>query len=350
MRPCAGFTAPSPVRALSTYQVDAGESLLRRGVLLSIKDQYISLHSASQDATASLSEAEAGKLEPVEISKISSYKLIDHKTERVIAPYSLTFSLDGQKFLAGSKNQISIFDIHHKTDGPIQTVKTIPSNRNKLKGGGRGYKGYVSTLAISSSSVLATGTWSRSVGIHDSYGQAITHFDLPNTLHGQHVDERIGHGVSQVKWSPCGTYLYIAERNSDMIAIYDARNFSFALAYCEGRNAMTMQKLGFDVWYSGGWDPSSGICSHEIWAGGMDGKIRVWKDPYLKEGPVKADQVVDVGEDPVTSTMVRHDGQMVVAASGCHDFDEGIKGNERGVPGIYPRFSERGALDILSLS
>ena len=94
-----------------------------------------------------------------------------------------------------------------------------------------------------------------------------------------------------------------------------------------------------------------------MWGGGVDGKIRVWRDPWTREGAVEADEVVGVGaageEMPVVSTLVHASGSLVVAARGSLRVgDEGAgKGAvARGGGGIQPRFHESGSLDILGLT
>ena len=101
-------------------------------VLVSQADQYINLYNAVYDYSASSRETEKHKsTEPLDIStKLASYKLIDEMTEAVIAPSSLTYTTSGTHFLAGSKNQISLFDLTN-TYKPVTKIRTIPSARSK---------------------------------------------------------------------------------------------------------------------------------------------------------------------------------------------------------------------------
>ncbi|KAJ4380692.1 hypothetical protein N0V86_004053 [Didymella sp. IMI 355093] len=333
-------------------------------VLISRRDRYITLHNALWDMN-NPTNTPSSTSSPVNIhTPLASYKLINHLTEAVTAPLSLAYSNSGTHFFAGTQNSISIFDLSHTSD-PISSIPTIPSARTKLKGGGRGFKGHISALAVSpptaasAEGLLAAGSRTRYVGIYDAVsGAEVTHFSLPGTMDGKKLrDETLAHimgdGVSSLKWSPCARYLYIAERDSDALLIYDVRSFSMALGYCTGRRAKTKQKLGFDVWNAGASPYDIEAIAHEVWAGGMDGKIRVWKDPYLKEGGVEADEVVDVGGEmlPVVSTLVHISGSLAVAARGILSVDDGkVKGGVRRGGGTRPRFSERGCLDILGLS
>ncbi|KAF2189601.1 hypothetical protein K469DRAFT_700825 [Zopfia rhizophila CBS 207.26] len=373
LTPYASFTSADPIRAFTPYphfNLYASSTTL---VLLSQRDQHIRLINALWSISSAYESHPSG---PVDIStKVASYKLICPLTERVIAPYSLAFTYDGSRFLAGSENLISVFDVERTNEGPISKLPTIPSTRNKRKGGGVGFKGCVSTMNISNEGVLAVGTWSRRVGIYDSegLGDTITSFPLPQfSLPGQIVTGEamrnssplIGTGITSVKWSPCSKYLYIAERKSDAILIYDIRNMRIGVSYLVGRKANTNQRLGFDLWDAGTGEEGVG---HEAWAGGTDGNVRVWRGPHLKEGAVEADKVMKVSEDPVASVCVHHGGGIAAVASGRLDVEKPendsetendsksdgkmeIKGRMLGGKAYArPRMRERGALDILAL-
>jgi hypothetical protein len=368
LAPYARFTSPDPIWAFATNPLFNLQDSSSTHILVSRRDRYITLHNALWDVSSSIttSGSQPSSSGPVNIhTPLASYKLINHLNEAVTAPLSLAYSTTGTHFFAGGQNTISIFDLTH-TDDPIHTIPTIPSKRNKLKGGGRGFKGYISALSVSpptfasSEGLLAAGARTRYIGIYDCIsGSEVTHFSLPGTVDGKKLpNENLAHvmgdGISSLKWSPCARYLYVAERQSDVLLIYDVRNFSLALAYCAGRRALTKQKLGFDVWNAGASPYDVESVAHEVWAGGVDGKVRVWKDPYMREGAVEADEVVDVGdglEMPVVSTLVHASGSLAVTARGTLDAGDGV--TERGIKrggGTRPRFVERGCLDVLGLA
>jgi WD40 repeat protein len=352
--PYAQLSSSDPIWAFTTNPYFNLNDRNTTTVLISRRDQYISLHNALWDVSETQENvAQPARTGPVDISsKLASYKLVDKLTEAVNAPMSLAWSPCGAYFYAGHKNQIAVFDLTY-TEDPITKIRTIPSTRNKLKGGGWGFKGDVSALAPSNGSghVLAAGTRTRCVGLYDAVSsQEITHFTLPGTSYGQKMETEnlqdvIGEGVTQLQWSPDGTYLYVAERTSDALLIYDVRKFGLALAHCAGRKALTRQKMGFDVWAQG--DPGD---NHEIWAGGTDGCARVWRYPYAKEGAVEADEVISVGDDPVSNVLVHPSGHAAVAAKGRYKVggDRGRNGIRRGDM-TTPTYSEWGSLDILGL-
>ena len=361
LKPWAKFGTADPIWAFSINPWFDADDVNTTTVLVSRRDQYISLHNALWGTSRHYEDEQPTG--PVDISnKLASYKLIDHLTEAVLAPLSLAYSRDGNYFYAGHQNRINIFDLNHTND-PIVRIPTIPSANTNLKGGGRGFKGHITALSVSQSltfhdaGIIAAGSRTRYVGLYDGVGgEEITHFALPGKSNGYTArdsprNELSGDGVTSLKWSPDGTYLYIAERNSDSILIYDARKFSLALGHCAGRAALTNQKLGFDLYTA---TSTYGSASQEVWAGGTDGKIRVWMNPHLREGRIEADDVVEVGEGPVVGTLVHESGGLVVAASGTAE----MKGDKKGggkirgsVKGgaFRPTFREWGCLDVLGL-
>ncbi|XP_014555338.1 hypothetical protein COCVIDRAFT_17086 [Bipolaris victoriae FI3] len=367
LTPYASFRSPNPIWAFAANPLFNLQDANSTTVLVSRRDSYITLHNALWDISRTYANEENSPPTsgPVDISTpLASYKLINNLTEAVTAPISLAYSHDGANFFGGSQDKIVIFDLQ-ETDKPIHTIATIPARRNKLKGGGRGFKGYISALSLSPPSpssrdgLLAAGSRTRHIGIYDpTSGAEVTSFALPGTTSGtksrnENFKDVMGDGVSSLKWSPCGNYLYVAERNADVLLIYDVRSFSLALGYCAGRSALTKQKLTFDIWNAGQSPYDVEGFSHEVWAGGTDGKVRVWRDAYAKEGAVLPDEIVSVGreDESVVASLVHPSGSLVVAASGVvrvEEEEEEQRGVQRG-GGVRPRFREWGNVDILAL-
>ncbi|KAL9096901.1 MAG: hypothetical protein Q9165_000865 [Trypethelium subeluteriae] len=210
---------------------------------------------------------------------VASYPLIHPTTEKYITPHSLAFCTQRNSFVAGSDSLISTFDLERAHDGPYNSTATIPSKRKKQKGGGVGMKGIVSALSISCDGILAAGTFTRNIGLYDDEGRgkALAVFSVASD-----DEELTGKGVTQVLWSPCGQYLYVAERMSDVVQIYDIRMFR-RYGYLKGRQAMTNQRMDIDLRYV---SPANG---YEIWAGGKDGFVRAW---------LSSDQTAAEGQEP----------------------------------------------------
>lgn len=195
-------------------------------------------------------------------------------------------------------------------------------------------KGIVSTLSTSpdGSGILAAGTFTRHIGLYGSNGSGdcIATFGVAGTEAQRNIG---GKGITQTLWSPCGRYLYVVERKSDGILVYDIRVTGQLVGWLEGRKAKTNQRLKADVITTG----EEG--AHELWAGGTDGVMRVWKDPpsaidgkiptwewsvhngeTLKLSINPLPRVLIESTDPVSSAVVHPMGSVVATCSGQKQF------------------------------
>ncbi|OGE55503.1 hypothetical protein PENARI_c004G09108 [Penicillium arizonense] len=252
-------------------------------------------------------------------TNMASYSLVNPMTEAYITPHSMIYPsvLGGTHFLTGSDSLISLFDISRSgNEGPISSIPTIPSKRKQIVGGGIGMKGIVSALAVNPSGdgVLAAGTFTRNIGLYSSNGsgESLGTFSIAKTEANRDIG---GRGVTQLVWSPCGRYLYIAERKSDGVLVYDIRVLGQMLGHLRGRKAFTNQRMRIDV------VPSGPDGSHEVWAGGTDGFMRVWRDPIFSAGGKDPDWQFRVHEDAVTSTVLHPMGNVVATCSGQRHYD-----------------------------
>ncbi|KZF19325.1 WD40 repeat-like protein [Xylona heveae TC161] len=322
------ITCPEPVYASALYpgfNLQDGATTL---ALSSIRDHPIQLHSA---------------LAP---TLLASYPHVCPTTEKFITPHSLLFAPDGISFLAGSDSLISIFDVNRPGEGPFTRMPTIPSKRKKLVGGGVGMKGIVSALSMSAlDGLVAAGTFSRCIGLYAAQGRGdcvavFSVVDEKDQRHGRGLAQRPddlsdlstsvettagtrdregnvpppnykyapGAGITQTAWSPCGRYLYVAERKSSGIIVYDIRVTGQKLGRLEGRSAHTNQRLGMDVVRVDD--------THEVWAGGDDGMVRVWENAAQKEGIQFPSWEWRAHGDPVGSTAVHPCGTVIATCSG----------------------------------
>ncbi|KAI9859506.1 MAG: hypothetical protein M1813_006648 [Trichoglossum hirsutum] len=257
-----------------------------------------------------------------------SYPLISPTTEKYIAPHSILWSSSGTKFICGSDTLISVFDISRVGASPVERLPTIPSKRKKIVGGGVGMKGIVSALGLSDqtgSGILAAGTFTRMVGLYGSEGSGdcIAVFSIAQMDEGG-FKNRAGAGITALEWSPCGRYLYVAERMSTEILVYDIRVASRQLGSLTGRTALSNQRLGIHV------VPVDG--GHEVWAGCDDGTVQTWRhtgeDP---ETPRQPDWAWKAHDGPIATTIVHPSGTIVGTCSGQRhvplDADEESEGS-----------------------
>jgi WD40 repeat protein len=225
----------------------------------------------------------------------ASYTWQNHLTEAYISPSSLLF-VDNDHFVAGAKDSLAVFNIHTQ-EGPIYESATRKGRKaRKLYGAdAAGIGGIVSSLALSCDNILAAGTYNRQVGLFENagQGQSMTAFDLSYN----DVDDSLlkGNGVSQLAWSPCGKYLFVAERQSDALLVYDIRHTGQRLSYLSGRKAHTTLKLSFDL-------ASDEYGKIDIWAGGTDGQVRVWRDVTSREGRIEPDLALHASNGKLSQT------------------------------------------------
>lgn len=272
------LSSAEPVYATAIYPFFSLQDQTTTSILSSVRDHPIRLSSAIHPTT------------------IATYSHINPTTEAFITPHSILYppELGGTQFITGSDSLISVFDVNRPgKDGPVASYPTIPSKRKKIVGGGVGMKGIVSSMALSPTGdgILAAGTYTRHIGLYSSNGSG----DLLGTfpVAGTIADRRIGgSGITQTLWSPCGRYLYVVERRSRGIIIYDIRVTGQLLGWLEGRKAMTPQRLSVDV------IPPTETSPCEIWAGGTDGEVTVWSRPELS-----------VDGKPPDWSMKLHDGK-----------------------------------------
>lgn len=277
LEPYSTLASAEPTYATAIYPFFSLQDPSTTLFLSSVRDHPIRLTSA---------------LAPV---SLATYSLVSPTTEAFITPHSMIYpsSLGGTHFLTGSDSLICLFDVSRPgNDGPVSWMPTIPSKRKQIVGGGVGMKGIISAMAVDpiGDGILAAGTFTRQVGLYDSNGsgQLLGTFNVAKTEATRRIG---GRGVTQLLWSPCSRYLYIAERQSDGVLIYDIRMTGQLLGWLEGRKTLTNQRMKVDVVSSG----EDG--SHEIWAGGTDGFMRVWRNPALTAG----------GQSPSWESKV-HDG------------------------------------------
>ncbi|KAE8409819.1 WD40-repeat-containing domain protein [Aspergillus pseudonomiae] len=260
---------------------------------------------------------------------LATYSLIHPTTEAFITPHSIIYphALGGTHFLTGSDSLICLFDVSRPgNDGPVSWMPTIPSKRKQTVGGGVGMKGIISAMAINPTEdgILAAGTFSRQVGLYDSNGtgQSLGTFSIAKTDASHRIG---GRGITQLLWSPCGRYLYIAERKSDGVMIYDIRVTGQLLGWLEGRKAITNQRMKVDI------VSTNQGTSHEIWGGGTDGFMRVWRDPTHTAGGQEPVSEWKIHNDSVSSTVLHPMGNVVATCAGQRHYsdDDGSSSREK---------------------
>ncbi|KAJ9493806.1 hypothetical protein H2202_010734 [Exophiala xenobiotica] len=309
LSPYCTIPAKEPVNAIAAYPFFNLEDATTALVLSSLRDHPIRLNSAL-----------SGHLG-------ASYPLVNPMTEAFISPHSLTFTPQGDRFIAGSDSLISVFDLSRPGQEPISSLPTGPKRKTTDYNPAVNMRGIVSALAMDNSTgVLAAGTYGRQVGLYNAMGQAecVGVFSVQGTAADTHIG---GGGITQVTWSQDGRYLYITERKSHGVVIYDIRKTGQLLAWLEGRKAQTNQRLAIDL------VTSNDQGGQEVWAGGLDGYVRVWRDPHQQEGSVSPAFEFKAHDDAISGVGIHNGGSVLATASGQRHFDATIEG-EQSVDGV----------------
>lgn len=295
--PYTAHTYPSSINCVSPYPV------------FTLSDTSTTLYLSTPNALP-IRLTNALSSSPV---PISTYPLMSLTTEQYYTPSSLLWSSSAH-FLAGTDCLVALFDVSRNGDGPISRMPTIPSKRHKMKGGGVGMRGVVSALSMQPSlenadaGMLAAGTWTRWVGLYDMAGMGGT-VATWSIAEASDVHAGVGgSGITQTLWSACGRYLFVVERKSRGVLIFDVRVTGKLVAWLEGREADTNQRLGVDVF---GAETGS-----EIWAGGTDGIVKVWEGAGMTEDAVQKSWEWKAHDGPVTSVAVHASGSVAATCSG----------------------------------
>jgi WD40 repeat protein len=244
------------------------------------------------------------------------YPYIHAKTEAYIAPNSLAFHSDGAQFVAGARGSVAIFDTSRPNEGPIAMHITKPKDPVRAATSMRD-SGLIMSLSISTDNFLAVGSSNRGVGIFSSagHGGCQTAFSVAPKLNDPDAATYSGTGITSLEWTPDGNYLLVGERQSDGIHVYDIRNQLRRVSWLAGRNALTPQRLGVSTIPT-----ASGL---EVWAGGVDGALRMWQNPGRVEGIQEPNVVLsEMHGDPVASAVWHPGGAVMATCSGQRKFDD----------------------------
>ncbi|KAL7068841.1 hypothetical protein ACR3K2_06760 [Cryptosporidium serpentis] len=156
----------------------------------------------------------------------------------------ITSSINSSNMYCGGKNVIYCYNINK--DIYYRFCLSKRSDKAKLK-----QKGLVSaitmkTTGIGSNSVIASGTFSSSIWLHDLNDNS-SHIQLCDN-YNQHL-KKMG-GITKLEWikthNNVDFYILSSHRNDKYLRIWDVRNPNKVLHYLE-RPSSTSQRYGFDI-------------------------------------------------------------------------------------------------------
>ncbi|KAG6596117.1 Guanine nucleotide-binding protein [Phytophthora cinnamomi] len=180
--------------------------------------------STSRDQPVHLWDAYTGELR-------ASYRAFDHMDELASAQ-SLAFNSTGTKLFAGFDRMIRYFDLSQ----PSRDFRARPLTKTRRSR--KGQRGLISTLHFNPdhSKIYAAGSYGGTTCVYtEDEGEELLA-----------LRDHDGRGISQVRFSPCGRYLFTAARRDARIHCWDIRATNEIL-HTFNRVADTNQRVEFDL-------------------------------------------------------------------------------------------------------
>ncbi|EKG19198.1 hypothetical protein MPH_03568 [Macrophomina phaseolina MS6] len=253
--------APSNIRAFAPTPIFNTEYHGSMQVVASLQDQPLRLFNVN-DSTS---------------KPIQQYQLM-HETDDVqyIPVVSMKFTPDGLHFICGGLNTLAVFDINRRN--PLACLRTHRMAKRKNRLDPYALSGYIMSFDYRHDGLLAAGTTSGKLGFYEDYGEG----EVLMTENLPGYDSSISCGIEQLRWSPDGNLLYISRKQTNYISILDIRFHKRTLASLDGRPSNTNQRMEFDLIVQED--------GYHVVAGGCDGVVRVWENPFVRsENQIKPD-------------------------------------------------------------
>lgn len=153
-------------------------------------------------------------------------------SDELAQAHSICFSPDGDRIYVGGKASIYEFAV----ENPGRDHSTLETYQK----GQDGQPGIISCLAFppdfSSPGLMAAGSFAKTAALYDTR----THEQLA-------VLEGHCGGITHLRFSADGCYLYSGARHDPIVYCWDARNLSGAIYSMERRTKSTNQKIFFDI-------------------------------------------------------------------------------------------------------
>ncbi|CAH0520494.1 unnamed protein product [Peronospora belbahrii] len=180
--------------------------------------------STSQDQPVHLWDAYTGELR-------ASYRAFNHLDELASA-HSLAFNSVGTKLFAGFDRMIRFFDLSQ----PSRDFRARPLSKTRRSR--KGQRGLISTIHFNPdhSNIYAAGSYAGTTCVYtEDEGEELLA-----------LRDHEGRGITQVRFSPCGRFLFTAARHDARIHCWDIRATNEIL-HTFNRVADTNQRIEFDL-------------------------------------------------------------------------------------------------------
>lgn len=206
---------------------------------------------------------------------VQAYSLMSETDDvQFIKAASMKFKPDGRQFVCGGLNSVAIFDINRER--PVAHLHTHHNSKRKNKLDPYALSGSILSLDYRHDGVLAVGTTSSKIGFYTNYGEGEA------IISENFSTKSAGEGIDALRWSPDGNYLYISQKRSNVINILDIRFSTRRVASLTNRPGNTTQSLSIDLKLHDN--------GYHVIAGGTDGVVRAWENPFTRsESSIRPD-------------------------------------------------------------
>ena len=260
-----------------------------------------------------------------------NYCIVNHLDELASAT-CVGFNLTGDKIFCGSTRMLTSFDV----DVPGRSGSSIATSETKRDP--MGQRGVMSCIDFNpdQSQTFAVGTYANSVAIY-------TESDLECVLELKDLS----FGVSHVKWSPCGNYLWVGGRQSNKLACWDVRSSRSEVGTVL-RSLRSNQKMSFDI------DPWGKFLA----TGSQDGELLIYDTATFELKSSSTSITTTRRVDCLNSVQFHPYSAMLFTAAGQRTFpdfdsssDEGSEdseacaGNKRKMDDVVEQQLHRGSVE-----
>jgi hypothetical protein len=194
-------------------------------VLLAMKDHPIHLY----DTTSNQIQA--------------SYK-IHNLQDELASICTINYNAAHSHLFAGGNSFLYVFDLSN----PSQVLSSFPTNKDTTSSKPNPFqtKGMISSIESNPdySGLFAIGTLSGDLSLYDERALSSSSRSPSSFLT---VKNQSPYGISQLKWSSCGNYLFVNCRKNDSLCCYDVRNQKKAIGTMFRKSFANQQKMIMDI-------------------------------------------------------------------------------------------------------
>jgi hypothetical protein len=173
----------------------------------------------------------------------ATYK-IHNLQDELASICTINYNASFSHMFAGGNSFIYVFDLSN----PSQVLSSFPTNKDTVSSKPNPFqtKGMISSIESNPdySGLFAIGTLSGDLSLYDERALNSSSTSPSSFLT---VKNQSPYGISQLKWSTCGNYLFVNCRKNDYLYCYDVRNQKKAVGSMFRKSFARQQKMIMDT-------------------------------------------------------------------------------------------------------